>query len=148
MKKTVIMLLAAAAMVSLSCKDENRFVEPNFVLTKWAGAVQNLNYRDYAACEAYPKSEATFREMYRNYYIIDIMATDIEDADKDKVRTDQAGNRYMHRMLDFEGTIVNRQTRKATGVMRGNTVFVKFLDGRRSGDGWLMSNRTLIPVPR
>jgi len=146
--KRIVLLMLAAAVVTLSCKDENRYVEPNYVLTRWAGALQNLNYREYAACEAYPKSEATFREMYRSYYVVDIMTTDIEDPDDRKVRTDQSGNRYLHRSLDFEGTIINRETRKASGVMRGNAVFVKFLDGRRSRDGWLLSNRMITHVPR
>ena len=37
MKKTACLLIIAALAVMISCKDENRFVEPNFVLTKWAG---------------------------------------------------------------------------------------------------------------
>jgi hypothetical protein len=148
MKKTAYLLIIAALTLVSSCKDETRFVEPNFVLTKWAGAIQNLNYRDYASCEAYPKNEATFRDMYRNYYFMDIMTTEIEDADDKNARTDQGGNRYLHRSLEFEGAIINRQSRRATGVIRGNAVFVKFLDGKRARDGWLISNRTLIPVQR
>ncbi len=148
MKKTVFVLFAALTLIVFSCKDEGRFVEPNFILTKWAGAIRNLNYRDYAACEANPKSEATFREMYRSYYVVDLMATDIEDPESNKTKTDQAGNRYRHRSLEFEGTIINRETGKETGVLRGNAMFVKFLDGKRSRDGWLLSNRTLIHVPR
>ena len=86
--------------------------------------------------------------MYRNYYFVDIMTTEIEDADDKNARKDQEGNSYLHRSLEFEGAIINRQTRKATGVIRGNAVFVKFLDGKRAKDGWLISNRTLIPVQR
>lgn len=148
MKKTACLLIIAALALMLSCKDENRFVEPNFVLAKWAGAIQNLNYRDYASCEAFPKNEATFREMYRNYYFVDIMTTDIEDVDDKKARKDQEGNGYLHRSLEFEGAIINRQSRKATGIIRCSAVFVRFLDGKRAKDGWLISNRTLIPVQR
>ncbi len=148
MKKPLGILLIVLIMGVFSCKDEHRFVEPNFVLTKWAGAIQTFNYRDFAACEAYPRGEATFREMYRHYYLVDVTATEVEPVDQKKIRTDQAGNRFLHRALDFEASIINRQTKKPTGVLRGNAVFVRFLDGSRSGDGWLMSNRTLIPVNR
>ena len=143
MKKTACLMIIAALAVVISCKDENRFVEPNFVLTKWAGSIQNLNYRDFASCEAFPKSEATFREMYRNYYFVDIMTTEIEDADDKNARKDQEGNSYLHRSLEFEGAIINRQTRKATGVIRGNAVFVKFLRvSARRTDGSFPTGRS------
>ena len=146
MKKSLGILSILLIMGILSCKDEARFVEPNFVLTKWAGAIRNLNYRDFAACEAYPRGEATFREMYRHYYLTDVTATEVEPVDQEKIRTDHAGNRFLHRALDFEASMINRQTKNQTGVLRGNAVFVRFLDGKRAGDGWLLSNRTLIPV--
>ncbi len=148
MKKVFYALMLLTVLGVISCKDEERFVEPNYVLTKWAGAIRSLNYREYAACEAYPKNDATFREMYRSYYLVNIMTTEVDPVDEQKVRTDPAGNRYLHRALDFEASIINRQTRKPTGILRGNAVFVRFLDGRRTGDGWLISNRTLIPVNR
>lgn len=131
-----------------SCKDENRFVEPNYVLRRWASAIQQMNYREYAACEAYPKAEAVFREMYREYYLVDLMATEIDDADGAEVLKDAEGQRYLRRQLEFEAAVVSRKGGRQNGLIRGNAEFIKYLDGRRAKDGWLLSNRTLIHVPR
>lgn len=148
--KNVVVFIIALLIVGqvLSCKDESRFVEPNYVLRKWASAIQQFNYREYAACEANPKSEAVFREMYREYYLVDLMATEIDDADDAKELKDADGVRYLRRNLEFEAAVVKRKTGKHDGLIRGSAEFIKYIDGRRAKDGWLLSNRTIIHVPR
>ncbi len=148
-KKSVLILSAAIiASLVLSCKDESRFVEPNYVLRKWASAIQQLNYREYASCEANPKAEAVFREMYREYYLVDVMATDVDDVGSSREMKDPKGLRYLSRHLEFEAAIIQRKTAKPGGLIRGNVEFIKYIDGGRAKDGWLLSNRTLIHVPR
>ncbi|HON78690.1 MAG TPA: hypothetical protein PK544_09390 [Spirochaetota bacterium] len=148
MKRIVLPLLLCVLVVWTACKKQPQFAEPNYVLQKWAKAIEKFDYRTYAACEAYPKSEPVFREMYSDYYLVDLMTTEVEELKGENVRKDQKGNNYLHRSVSFEGTIVDRRSRHPKGVMRGNAVFIKFVEGQRKNDGWLMSNRMLIPVER
>jgi len=148
MKRIVLPFILCVLVVWTGCKKQPQFAEPNFILQKWAQGIEKLDYRIYAACEAYPKSEPVFREMYGSYYLIDLMTTEVEEVKGDNVRKDQKGNSYLHRSVSFEGTIVDRRSRQPKGVMRGNAVFIRFVEGERKNDGWLMSNRMLIPVER
>lgn len=137
-----------AAVCVTSCKDESRFVEPNYVLKKWAAAIQKLDYREYVACEAYPKAEPVFREMYRDYYFEEIMTTEIDAPQKAVELKDSEGVRYLKRNLEFEATIIKRSTGKPYGIVRGDADYVRYLEGKRAKDGWLLLNRTIIFVPR
>lgn len=147
MNRFIILILLAAAFFP-SCKEKKKFVEPSFVLNRWGRAIQNLNYREYAMCEAYPKSEPVFREMYRDYYFSDIVTVRIEDPDRKNLREDYEGNRFMHCMVSFEAGVVKRSTAKQYRIVRGDAVFIKFMEGKRAKQGWLISNRTMVSVNR
>lgn len=147
MRKVACCILIVASVV-LSCGSQKKFVEPDSVLKKWSKAIRDLNYREYSACEAYPRSEAVFREMYKDYYIADLMVTDKEDVDEENVRKDRNGKSYIHRSVSFEGAIVQRKGNEPVQVLRGNAVFIKFIDGERSDEDWLISNRTFIRIDR
>ena len=139
-----ILIMISLMVISLdSCKKEKKIPEPVFVLKKWGKALEELNYRLYCQCEAYPKDVSVFRDMYKEYYIIDLMAIEVEDEDKEDVRKDYNNNAYLYRAVSFEGTAVKRDTKKPYQLVRGDAVFIKFLDGERKNDGWLMSNRTI-----
>lgn len=147
MRRVACCILIVASVV-LSCGSQKKFVEPDYVLKKWSKAIRDLNYREYSACEAYPRSEAVFREMYKDYYIADLMVTDKEDVDEENVRKDRNGKSYIHRSVSFEGAIVQRKGNEPVQVLRGNAVFIKFIDGERSDEDWLISNRTFIRIDR
>ncbi len=147
MKKATIIIIMLLIPLG-GCKKEKKLVEPQYVLTRWASAIQELNYRQYADCEAYPKSESVFREIFRDYYYTDVMAVSIEQPDKNDVRKDYEGNPYIHTSVSFEGNVVKRSTGKPYQVVRGDSVFIMFTQGKRSKQGWLMSNRTIITVNR
>ncbi|MCP4130721.1 MAG: hypothetical protein GY754_07045 [bacterium] len=147
MKKTVI-ALALMLVVTGGCKKEKKFVEPDFILRKWAKATETLNYKDYAKCEAYPKAAGVFKDMYMEYYLADLMVTKIEDLDKEDVKKDKDGNSYIHRMVYFECSEVKRKTKKPVNVVRGDVVFIRFIGTEREQEGWLMSNRTLMRIKR
>ncbi len=139
-------MLVLAGVITLgldSCKKEKKTPEPVYVLKKWGMALEELNYRLYCQCEAYPKDVSVFRDMYKDYYIVDIMAIEVEDEDKEDVRRDYKNDPYLYRAVTFEGTAVKRETKKPYQLIRGDAVFIKFLDGERKNDGWLMSNRTI-----
>ncbi|MDY6969418.1 MAG: hypothetical protein SVR08_12300 [Spirochaetota bacterium] len=143
-----IILLLILPMMLLLCKDQDRFVKPNYVLKKWSRAIEKLDYKKYSQCEAYPKSKSVFREMYKDYYLVDIMTTDIEEADEKKIRMDLEGNSYIRGAVSFEATIVKRINKIPYQIIRGNADFIKFIDGKRKRDGWLISNRSLIRINR
>ncbi len=149
MKKRIIQMLFPLVLLSLmliSCKKDDKVPEPAYVLQKWAKSLEKLNYKKYSKCEAYPKAESVFREMYRDYYIIDIATIDVEDADEKEIRKNYKGDSFLHRAVSFEGTAVKRDSKKPYQLIRGDAVFVKFIDGKRKNDGWLMSNRTLTRI--
>lgn len=143
-----VILMTSLVLTITGCKREDRFIEPNIVLKKWAKSIEDLNYFEYNRYEANTKSEAVFREMYRDYYMVDLMATEVEDPDEKDVRKNGDGMKFIHRSVSFEGSLVNRATRKPYQVVRGDAVFVRFLEGKRRNDGWLISNRTLVRINR
>jgi hypothetical protein len=130
-----------------SCSKEEKHPEPEYVLGRWARAIKDLDYASYSRCEAYPKSEDVFREMYRDFYYSDVMLTDIDKPDRKDVRRDHEDNPYIHRSVSFEGNVVRRGSTKPYQVIRGDVVFIRFT-GKRSQQGWMMSNRTLVNINR
>lgn len=131
-------------LISTACTDKSRFVEPDFILRKWSRAIEEMNYKDYASCEAYPKEEGVFREMYREYYPVDLHTVKLDDHNEKDVKTDFEKNRYVKRIVYFEGSLVDRKLRRVTELIKGDALFIRFLDGKRERDGWLLSNRTIM----
>ena len=132
----------------ISCKKEKKFVEPEYIFAKWAHSIEALRYVDYAACEAYPKSEPVFREMYRESYYTDLMVTEIEKFDEKKVKRDARGDSYVSRNVQFECTEIRRRDKKPVRVLRGDVDFIRFIDNDRTKQGWLMWNRKIIRIER
>ena len=144
----IVPLLISFLFLFISCKKEKKFVEPEFILKKWTKSIKTFNYNEYKKYEAYPKSAPVFREIFSEYYMTDLMVTTIGDLDKKKVFKDHIGNSYIKRKISFESTEVKRKTGKPVHIIRGDVMFVKFIDGKRQDDGWLMSNRTIVRVKR
>lgn len=147
MKKYLIVMMVLVLMAG-GCKKKEKFADPAHVMAKWAKSIQELNYRLYSQCEAYPKSEPVFREMYRDYYFTDMMVTSVEEPNPKDIRKDHEGITYIHCSVSFEGNVVTRKTGKPSQVVRGDAVFIKFNDGKRMENGWLLSNRTFITINR
>jgi hypothetical protein len=147
MKKYALLLALLIALVAAGCKKEKKFMEPDFIFAKWARAIESLNYSEYASCEAYPKSEGVFREMFRETYYVDLMVTDVEKLDEKNILKAR-GVSYMKRNVRFECTEVRRRDRRPQRVLRGDVDFIKFLDSSRAKQGWLMWNRKIIRIDR
>lgn len=141
-------LIIFTALTTISCSKKKKFDEPHHVFKRWEMAIREMNYRNYHACKAYPKSRTVFREMYRDYYINDLMITDIKEVDEKEIKKDSAGNRYLRTSVSFEGTIVNRKNRKPYQLLRGEARMIRFLDGEKAGSGWLIANRTMMRTNR
>ena len=146
--KQSIYLILIILFVIVSCKKEKKFAEPEYIFLKWSRAIEAFNYTDYKACEAYPKSEPVFREIYKETYFTDLMVTEIERLDENKVQKDSKGNSYLSRNVRFECAEVRRRDKKPIGILRGDVDFVKFNDGERAQKGWLMWNRKIIRIER
>ncbi|MBN1532619.1 MAG: hypothetical protein JXA20_08155 [Spirochaetes bacterium] len=130
------------ALLLPSCKEEH-FPEPAQVFSRWSSALKNLNYGEYRQCEAFPKEEGVFRDMYRFTYYTDCAVREFEDLDRDDVKKNSKGERYLQRRVWFECAEVRRETGRQTQILRGEVSFIKYLSGDRTGDGWLMWNRSL-----
>jgi hypothetical protein len=144
--RTSIIILTIILLAGASCKKKENFIEPETVLRKWMRAVERLNYQAYRECEAYPKSRELFREMYREYYLVDLYPGKIEDLDPEDIKKDASDNSYLKRNVSFSVKAVNRKSGKKGYSIRGDVDFIRFLEGERRDDGWLMSNRTLIRI--
>ncbi len=145
MKKVMFSILVLL-LVSPSCKKKKKFVEPEFILQRWAKAVKTLNYNEYKKHEAFPKSQAVFREIYKEYYFTEIAIIKIEDSDDKIIKKDHTGSSYRQRRVIFQCNTVNRKTKKALGYIKGDLLFIKYVNGEKEKRGWLMHNRTLIKV--
>ena len=140
--------LAAMMVLATGCSKKEDLSQYDVLLRKWCRSLRDLNYANYRACEAHPKSAPVFQEMYRDYYFEDIMIVDIEDPDDENRKKDPEGNEFRYRGADFECSEVSRRTGRPTQVVRGNVLFVRYLEGPRKGDGRLLSNRTIVRIKR
>ena len=143
MNYKLLHIIFVIVFLLLSCKSKEKFPEPGTVLQKWAHAIKQLNYALYKRCEKEPKTAPVFIAMYKPYYIKDIMVISVEDLKKSNTKNDDDG-KYVLRKVEFECTQVNRSTKRSFGIIRGTMDFVKYIDGHRKRDGWLMWNRTLV----
>ena len=147
MKKVLIATILIPLLV-LSCKKEKKVDEPSLVLQRWTKSINDLNYKNYSRCEAYPKDRAVFKEMYKHYYLVDLMTIEVGRPAKKDIRKDHNGNSFIQRPVSFEATSVKRSSKKPYQLIRGDVTFIKFLDGKRKKDGWLISNRTLLRIDK
>jgi len=143
---SAVLVVVVAASIFVSCKKKDNFDEPNFILRKWAKATETLNFRDYKNCEAFPKSEQVFREIYRDYYIASTSVTRMGSLDEKNVNKDPDGNSYISRAVSFECTEMKRSGSKPVRYLRGDVEFIKYEDGDRKSDGWLMWNRIIVRI--
>ena len=111
----------------LSCKKKERFLEPRFLLAQWVEATEKLNYKAYSKYEAFPKSEAVFREIYRETYYANPLIVNVEEFDKDKTYKDNNGNLFYKRDVRFECSEVNRKTKKYTRVIKGEVSLIRYV---------------------
>lgn len=147
MKKCAYLVMIALLLVP-SCKKEKKFVEPDYIFAKWAKSIESLNYTDYTACEAIPKSEGVFREIYRDTYYADLMVTEVEKANEKRILKDNKGRSYIKRNVQFECTEIRRRDRKHVRLLRGDVDFIRYTDGGKERRGWLMWNRKIIRIDR
>jgi hypothetical protein len=147
MKKAIYLALAVALAV-ISCKKEKKFAEPEYIFAKWTRAIERLNYKEYASCEAFPKEEPVFREIYRDYYYTDLMVTGVEKLDEKKIHKDPMGHAFISRNVQFECTEIRRNDRKPLMLLRGDVDFIRYIEGGRAAQGWLMWNRKIIRIER
>ncbi len=146
--RTLILLLTIFFCANISCKKKENFIEPETVLRKWMSAVEKMNYQAYTECEAYPKSRDLFREMFTEYYLTELYMGKIEELDPKDIKQDAQNNSYLKRNVSFTVKAVNRKSGKKGYIIRGDVDFIRFLEGKRRDDGWLMSNRTLIRISK
>lgn len=127
-----------------SCKEKKAFVDPAYVFMKWSSAVKNLNYDEYSECEAFPKDEIVFHELYNDYYFADLVIRELGVYNEKDIRKDVEGNSYNVRKVYFECNRVERKTGKAVQEMKGDVEFISYISGSKLNKGWLMYNRTII----
>lgn len=143
-KKILTILAVVTLGAVISCKEKKAFVDPAFVFMKWSAAVKNLNYQEYAECEAFPKDEMVFRELYGDFYFADLLIRELGEYNENDVRSDVEGHKYNLRKVYFECKRIERSTGRAVQEMKGDIEFISYLDGPRLNKGWLMYNRTII----
>lgn len=142
--KILTALLVIALFGIISCKEKKAFVDPAFVFMKWSSAVKNLNYNDYTECEAFPKDEIVFRELYNDFYFADLLIRELGEYKESDVRSDVEGNKYNIRKVYFECKRIERKTGRAVQEMKGDIEFISYISGPKLNKGWLMYNRTII----
>jgi hypothetical protein len=145
-KKIFISVAVIVVFAALSCTKKEKNPEPVYVLQRWAKAIEKLDYNSYSKCEAYPKSEGVFLEIYKDDYYNDLMVIDVEEPDNKNIRKDYKGNSYISRKAAFGAAAVKRGRGEPYQTVSGDVEFIKFSDGEKSKFGWLISNRTITRV--
>ncbi|HNX25581.1 MAG TPA: hypothetical protein PKG60_16150, partial [Spirochaetota bacterium] len=143
-KKVLAALMILTFSFILSCKEKKAFVDPAYVFMKWSGAVKNLNYQAYSECEAFPKDEIVFRELYTDFYFADLLIRDLGEFKESEIKSDIEGYKYNLRKVYFECKRIERKTGRAVQEMKGDIEFVNYINGPNLNRGWLMYNRTII----
>jgi len=141
-----IILFFLMALFTFSCKNEPVFVDPAFILMKWGDAVKNMNYREYAECEAFPKDAKVFNELYRNHYYSDFLISETGKFNDQNVKTDAEGKKFNYRLIFFECLRIERKTGEPVEKMKGDIEFIKYTEKPHSDRGWFMSNRTIVRI--
>jgi hypothetical protein len=143
-KKITALSLIIILSFILSCKGKKAFVDPAFVFLKWSSAVKNLNYKEYAECEAFPKDEMVFRELYTDFYYADLIIRELGKFNENDIKSDVEGYKYQLRKVYFECKRIDRKTGRAVQEMKGDIEFISYINGSKINKGWLMYNRTII----
>ncbi len=146
MKNKVILtvFLILTLFLTISCKEKKAFVDPAYVFMKWSAAVKNLNYIEYTECEAFPKDEIVFHELYNDFYFADLLIRELGEYKENDIRSDIDGYKYNIRKVYFECKRIERKTGRAVQEMKGDIEFINYIDGPKLNKGWLMYNRTII----
>lgn len=142
--RLISVLVVSLLLLFSSCKRQEPFVDPAYIFLKWSGAVKSLNYKDYSECEAFPKDQDVFRNLYRDYYYGNLIIRDMGKFNDSDIKTDFEGYKFNPRMLYFECKRISRETGKTVENMKGEVEFIKYIEGPKINRGWLMHNRTLI----
>lgn len=142
--KAAVLTLTLAVSIIISCNKKEAFVDPAYVFLKWSSAVKNLNYKEYSECEAFPKDELVFRELYTDFYYADLVIRNLDEYNESDFRSDIEGYKYNLRKVYFECKRVERKTGRAVQEMKGDIEFINYINGPRLDKGWLMYNRTII----
>lgn len=143
-KKVITLLLVISLSYIISCKEKKAFVDPAYVFMKWSSAVKNLNYKEYCECEAFPKDELVFRELYTEFYYTDLLIRELGEYNENDVKSDTEGYKYNLRKVYFECRRIERKTGRAIQAMKGDIEFINYINGPKLNKGWLMYNRTII----
>lgn len=141
---SIIVTLFVIPVFLLSCKEKKAFVDPAYVFMKWSAAVRNLNYKEYSECEAFPKDEPVFRELYTDFYYADLLIRELGVYDENNIKSDIDGYKYNLRKVYFECKRIERKTGRAVQEMKGDIEFINYINGPKLNKGWLMYNRTII----
>jgi hypothetical protein len=141
---TAGLMLIFMMLIIFSCKEKKAFVDPVYVFMKWSEAVKNLNYKEYSECEAFPKDDIVFRELYGDFYFADLIIRELGEYNQNDIKIDSTGYKYNLRKVYFECKRIERKSAKAVQEMKGDVEFVNFINGPNINRGWLMYNRTII----
>ncbi len=142
--KIIAASMIIALSFALSCSDKKAFVDPVYVFLKWSSAVKNLNYKEYSECEAFPKDEMVFRELYTDFYFTDLLIRELGKLDENNIKSDVEGYKFNLRKVYFECKRIERKTGRAVQEMKGDIEFINYINGPKLNKGWLMYNRTII----
>lgn len=142
-----VLTMSAACVISGCKKEEATFTAHEVLLSRWCKASETLNYELYKKCEAYPREQSVFNDMYKDFYFADPRVVKLEDLNEKDIQKDFDGNSFVKRNLYFECVEVKRSDKKQVRL-NGEAFIIKFTNGNRAGEDWFMANRTLVRLER
>lgn len=142
LKITAVLFLLTVFLISTGCGKKEDLSSFSLLLDRWASATEKMDYGMYVKTEAYPREQSVFVETYRDFCYGDVKIIKVEESDGEE-KKDFEGSLFIKRNIIFECRQVLRSGKKSS-LVRGEVFAVKFKTGSRSGEGWLLANRTLI----
>lgn len=144
----LIIYLAIIFIINLStsCNKKVNYDLENSIISSWAYSIKTLNYKEYVKYEANAKEKKVFNEMYKEYYIDSPVVYKVE-SDLENEKEDKWGNKYYQKKVYFNGYIIMRDKQKDKMLLKADALLIKYTNGDRKNDGWLLFNRTFVRIP-
>jgi hypothetical protein len=122
----------------IGCSEKKSYENERALLNSWALSIKNKDYQLYKKLDASPKPMEQFLEMYKEYYLSNIVIKEVSDPSKEK--TDSEGKIFIKCDIICSGDIIMRKdSRKSPFAATFECIHYK-----NSASEWLVSGRTLI----
>jgi hypothetical protein len=138
MKKSVLAFVTLLLFAAGGCSHKKDYSSEQGLLNAWGSSIKNRDYSLYSKYEAYPKTIDQFNEIYKDYYISDIIVVDISSTSDPLKNADD--ETYVKREASVSGYVVTRKDQKRY-PFNGKIDLINLSSKK---DVWTIANRIIV----